>query len=53
MPQLSPLSWIFLFSFFWMMIFVTTILIWWINKTEYNFDISNMSCHGTENDWKW
>nr|YP_009317864.1 ATP synthase F0 subunit 8 [Sinotaia quadrata]AOY40891.1 ATP synthase F0 subunit 8 [Sinotaia quadrata] len=53
MPQLSPLSWVFLFSFFWVMILMVTILIWWIKKMEFNLNIKDMNYYNTENNWKW
>nr|YP_009509438.1 ATP synthase F0 subunit 8 [Sinotaia purificata]ASR74897.1 ATP synthase F0 subunit 8 [Sinotaia purificata] len=53
MPQLSPLSWVFLFFFFWVMILMVTILIWWIKKMEFNLNISDMNYYNTENNWKW
>nr|AOY40904.1 ATP synthase F0 subunit 8 [Cipangopaludina cathayensis] len=39
MPQLSPLSWIFLFMFFWVVVLMTAILIWWMKKFECNLNV--------------
>nr|YP_009422146.1 ATP synthase F0 subunit 8 [Cipangopaludina ussuriensis]ASR74858.1 ATP synthase F0 subunit 8 [Cipangopaludina ussuriensis] len=53
MPQLSPLSWIFLFFIFWVMILMVIVLIWWISKSEFNLNISDVNCYNIENNWKW
>nr|YP_010225311.1 ATP synthase F0 subunit 8 [Cipangopaludina longispira]UDD73401.1 ATP synthase F0 subunit 8 [Cipangopaludina longispira] len=55
MPQLSPLSWIFLFVFFWVVVLMTAILIWWVKKVEFNMNVnSKLDNYSTvENKWSW
>nr|YP_009318313.1 ATP synthase F0 subunit 8 [Astralium haematragum]AOZ71794.1 ATP synthase subunit 8 [Astralium haematragum] len=38
MPQLAPLNWLFLFFLFWLMVVVSSILIWWSFKMSYTID---------------
>nr|YP_009421085.1 ATP synthase F0 subunit 8 [Cipangopaludina chinensis]ASR74870.1 ATP synthase F0 subunit 8 [Cipangopaludina chinensis] len=57
MPQLSPLSWVFLFFlFFWVMVLMTAILIWWMKKFECNLNVGSGGddyCNVVENKWGW
>nr|AQT38713.1 ATP synthase F0 subunit 8 [Margarya monodi] len=55
MPQLSPLSWIFLFFFFLVMVLTTAILIWWVKKVEFSLNVGGWGddyCV-VENKWGW
>nr|QLY89862.1 ATP synthase F0 subunit 8 [Viviparus viviparus] len=58
MPQLSPLNWILLFLFFWVMVSLMSVLIWWMSKVNFGVIISaddtvvvDMCCF--ENKWEW
>nr|YP_009413698.1 ATP synthase F0 subunit 8 [Margarya melanioides]AQT38726.1 ATP synthase F0 subunit 8 [Margarya melanioides] len=55
MPQLSPLSWIFLFMFFWVVVLMMAILIWWIKKVEFSLNVGGGSDNYSvvENKWGW
>nr|WAP91440.1 ATP synthase F0 subunit 8 [Cirrothauma sp. LA-2022] len=39
MPQLSPLNWMFLFSFFWMIMLTNSSVMWWNNKPPYKINL--------------
>nr|YP_010610736.1 ATP synthase F0 subunit 8 [Graneledone verrucosa]WAP91556.1 ATP synthase F0 subunit 8 [Graneledone verrucosa] len=40
MPQLSPLNWMFLFSFFWTLMSLNSSITWWNNNYRYNINMS-------------
>nr|QQP21737.1 ATP synthase F0 subunit 8 [Metasepia tullbergi] len=35
MPQLSPLNWFFLFSMFWIIMFISSSIMWWNTLNHY------------------
>nr|YP_001382312.1 ATP synthase F0 subunit 8 [Vampyroteuthis infernalis]BAF73640.1 ATP synthase subunit 8 [Vampyroteuthis infernalis] len=41
MPQLSPINWIFLFSFFWFMMSITSSIMWWNPLNMYKMNMNN------------
>nr|WAP91518.1 ATP synthase F0 subunit 8 [Opisthoteuthis sp.] len=43
MPQLSPLNWMFLFSFFWFIMALNSSIMWWNNSNKYNFINMNLN----------
>nr|YP_009340655.1 ATP synthase F0 subunit 8 [Vema ewingi]APQ42944.1 ATP synthase F0 subunit 8 [Vema ewingi] len=54
MPQLSPLSWLFLFVLFWSTLFSFLCLLWWGS----GYDLEKEIVSGTEdweggNVWNW
>nr|QXP99773.1 ATP synthase F0 subunit 8 [Melanoides tuberculata] len=55
MPQLSPLNWIFLFSLFWLTVFLVFCLIWWQGSFEFKVLKSEglLPLDSPENKWCW
>nr|YP_009483979.1 ATP synthase F0 subunit 8 [Pomacea bridgesi]YP_009563669.1 ATP synthase F0 subunit 8 [Pomacea diffusa]ART65943.1 ATP synthase F0 subunit 8 [Pomacea bridgesi]QAX27156.1 ATP synthetase F0 subunit 8 [Pomacea diffusa] len=51
MPQLSPLNWIMLFSMFWIVVIIISILIWWDSKSM--FCMNRSENKNIENKWFW
>nr|YP_010536708.1 ATP synthase F0 subunit 8 [Trochus sacellum]UYC29880.1 ATP synthase F0 subunit 8 [Trochus sacellum] len=55
MPQLAPVNWLFLFSLFWLIIALSSTLIWWSFKTEYKLSSLSASPHkrAPQKTWSW
>nr|YP_010610659.1 ATP synthase F0 subunit 8 [Cirroteuthis muelleri]WAP91414.1 ATP synthase F0 subunit 8 [Cirroteuthis muelleri] len=40
MPQLSPLNWMFFFSFFWLIMISNSSIMWWNTKASYKINLA-------------
>nr|QQV69863.1 ATP synthase F0 subunit 8 [Opisthoteuthis sp. JN-2021] len=51
MPQLSPMNWMFLFSFFWFIMSLNSSIMWWNNSNLYNFSNINFKPQMIKYSW--
>nr|YP_009340676.1 ATP synthase F0 subunit 8 [Laevipilina antarctica]APQ42965.1 ATP synthase F0 subunit 8 [Laevipilina antarctica] len=55
MPQLSPLSWLFLFVLFWAVVFLVLSLLWWESNQDLSVGLisENKKFKPSESVWYW
>nr|YP_009755015.1 ATP synthase F0 subunit 8 [Lepidozona coreanica]QIP53381.1 ATP synthase F0 subunit 8 [Lepidozona coreanica] len=53
MPQLAPLNWIFLESFFWTIIIMVTVMFWWNKDKKYIICSINKKSSLISKKWTW
>nr|YP_010952639.1 ATP synthase F0 subunit 8 [Acanthopleura vaillantii]WMQ53046.1 ATP synthase F0 subunit 8 [Acanthopleura vaillantii] len=53
MPQLAPLNWILLMSFFWILTLCIIISVWWMKKKDYPIKLMKKHLKSKNKNWTW